>query len=1391
MIAGAVALVATGVGAAIGASTIVTGGVTLKAISTYATLAATAANIGAQATAKTPKQIARGSLNQRTIGANQSLPYLMGEAYSAGIQVHDVGYGPTLKKVPNPYRFLVVVHSCCGPVDGWVDTQADFASVGFSGTAATGYFNGFLYRSYQLGQRPEATALSPQWAGAPRWGSAYKLSGMAAEGFSFLFDKDGKVFASGIPALGSVLRGVRAYDPRRDDTYPGGSGPQRITDEETWEYTRNPALHALTYAYGRWVNGKKVFGVDLKGDGILLPPFVAWANLCDLNGWTVNGQIFEPGDKWNNLKLICQAGSAEPMYVGGLLSVRYDAPRVSLDTITMADLAGDELSAPAMKPWAQRINTVIPRFRSPAHQWAMTAGTAVTDSTSVAEDGEIKPDELQLALVTDPTQAAQLAGYRLANTRERGPIVLRCRPRLIEYSAGDCLTLADDVAAQLAVPAGKCVVQSREIDPATGIVAFTLESESDAKHDFALGRTTSLPPMVPPPAAGTSDQVAAAIVLDPALDAAAAAAAAQATADSKSTNSWGASPPAADDSVEGDLWAGPDRIIFRRLAGNGRLAIGGNRLTFGGNALVLRPWAPAPDARIGEALLQAQAANAAAAGALTAASAAQATADGKIDSFYQATAPTGATEGDFWTDTDDGNKLYRFTGGSWVSVQDGGIAAAIAAAATAQGTADGKVTTFYQAAAPGSGNEGDLWVDTDDGNKLYRYTAGAWTTVRDAGIAAAIGAAAAAQATADGKIDSFYQPTAPTGAGEGDLWTDTDDGNKLYRLTGGVWVSVQDGGIATAIAAAAGAQATADGKVTTYYQSAAPTGADEGDLWTDTDDANKLYRFTSGSWVSVRDGGIAAAIAAAADAQATADGKIDSFYQPTAPTGASEGDLWIDTDDGNKLYRLTSGVWVAARDSGIAQAISDAAGAQATADGKVTTFYQTAAPTDASEGDLWIDTDNDNLLSRYTLGIWVQVRDNAINRAQTTADGKIRSITRDTPPLASETAENDEWIDSANGNVKYRRLAGSGVLSVGGNRITFGGNGLALRPWERRRDFGIDNAQLTAYGAQSAADAAAIAAVIADGKAVVALSTADGKNTNFYATSAPTATKVNDTWYNPTTGEQRVWNGSSWTLATDQTALKQVVIEINPRAVSVATDYLGALPSGYSSTITPKVTRGGADIRTSSAVSYALTTSNLTATVDNTGGSATKGSVTVTGVAVETGAYYDLEATVDGIAQPAVRVTYSKKLGSPPSGGGSGAKLQSTSTFSALTATTATAIIADMSVTLASGERLVGSAPLDYTIDGNAGIRTASAKWQYFAGGVWNDFGAAIIGSNAIGSVTSGSGDVSDPTPGHGDFNQAVSGLSAGSYACRLMAYQNTGGRTMIFTGTATIEAKV
>lgn len=316
------------------------------------------------------------------------------------------------------------------------------------------------------------------------------------------------------------------------------------------------------------------------------------------------------------------------------------------------------------------------------------------------------------------------------------------------------------------------------------------------------------------------------------------------------------------------------------------------------------------------------------------ASAIFAVASQRLNVYRQDHPPTAnLNAGDLWFDSSNSDRLYLWDGNQWVDVRDKQIdtvaaqaAEAISAAAGAQAAADGKITTFFGSAPPHNAREGDLWFRADEGNKLYRYDGSDWTAVADEAIAAAIQAAATAQATADGKIETFFQPNPPVGASLGDLWYDTDDGNHPYRHNGAQWVSVRDAAvlaaasdaaqaIQTASNALAEAQSIADGVVEVYYQESPPAEADLGDLWISTAAAtlNQLHRFNGEQWVSVQDKAIAEALTSAQLAQDIADGKLRAFYQNSAPTadqGRSVGDIWYDLDDNNRPYRFNGTSWV-------------------------------------------------------------------------------------------------------------------------------------------------------------------------------------------------------------------------------------------------------------------------------------------------------------------------------------------------------------------------------------------------------------------------------------------------------------------------------------------------
>ncbi|MBB3034063.1 phage tail protein [Alteriqipengyuania lutimaris] len=520
-IAGVVALGATGIGAFAAAGTALAA--TAASVTSIATVITAAASVGAQLTAKEPPRI--GSVTDTILAVNPPQPYLLGRTYFGGVIRHEIGYGPKTNDVENPFYFRAIVAGGGGPYEALESVQVDYKPVAFTGRDAVGYYNNWLFAYSQLGQCPEPSALAQGTnTPIPGWGASAKLSGQAAQAFIAVFDKKGKRFASGMAALGGVWLGALNYDPRKDGTLPNGSGDHRQFVESTYEFSKCPAVQAVTYAMGRVQNGKLTMGVGIgfqevvidgigPVEGIWWDDWAAFANVCDANGWEGGGVVYEgegAPPRWDNLKDICAAGGGIPVVTGGKLGVVWQAPRVAVDTISAKDLAGAPVRLPSSKSIAERVNAITPKFASEAHQWEFVPGDEIVIDEYVAADkGEKRSaGETQINLCNKAKQAAELCTYKLARLRERGPIEIPCGPRMRRYRIGTCLVCADDMA-DYNLAGVKVVVIDRTIDFQTMTVNLLVETESDAKHALALGRAGTAPPVVDTPSAEERDGVVA------------------------------------------------------------------------------------------------------------------------------------------------------------------------------------------------------------------------------------------------------------------------------------------------------------------------------------------------------------------------------------------------------------------------------------------------------------------------------------------------------------------------------------------------------------------------------------------------------------------------------------------------------------------------------------------------------------------------------------------------------------------------------------------------------------------------------------------------------------------------------------------------------------------
>jgi len=398
---------------------------------------------------------------------------------------------------------------------------------------------------------------------------------------------------------------------------------------------------------------------------------------------------------------------------------------------------------------------------------------------------------------------------------------------------------------------------------------------------------------------------------------------------------------------------------------------------------------------------------------------------------------------------------------------------------------DGQIETYFDDYVPTLNNApanswtttalkdahlGDLFYvvdDPDHGGECYRFAkiddVYQWQLVTDSEAARAIQIAQDAAELAGVKKRVFTtQPTPPYDVG--DLWVNGQDLKycQTARSSGSYnssdWIlatdyidQVEAGNVATSTLSAfvngdyatfvTNTNTSLSSKITTYYQNSAPTTHNTGDLWVDTGNGNQLYRWNGESWVSVRDAGIQNALTAASNAQTTADGKIVTYVQTSPPADSPAGtlgvgDLWFDSDNHNKLYRWNGSTWVVCSDLSPVYTWWDEVfdpyveETQAKIDGKIETWYQSSDPSSSWStstikaqhvGDIWYDTGStshggkayiyESSGSTYS---WVLMTTDPPEDVFDMIDGKARVfVSQPTPPYE----EGDLWT---NGTDLYR-----------------------------------------------------------------------------------------------------------------------------------------------------------------------------------------------------------------------------------------------------------------------------------------------------------------------------------------------------------------------------------
>ena len=377
----------------------------------------------------------------------------------------------------------------------------------------------------------------------------------------------------------------------------------------------------------------------------------------------------------------------------------------------------------------------------------------------------------------------------------------------------------------------------------------------------------------------------------------------------------------------------------------------------------------------------------------------------------------------------DITRTYKYSGSVWNEITTDSNITALA------DLADGKRTVFSGNTVPVGAVARDIWIPSATNGsylqgEIYQYSGTAWVvaTKYSADLEAV---RSNLQSQVDGKVETYYQATVPTGmtaVNNGDYWYCTADVStykkgKVYKYVHATtsWVETAD--------VSRYAFDTADGKAAIFLSTSTPTtgykindmliviGSFNNGTTTFSDgvvlssNASRVSGFTASDWVKkINDTEDLDAFVSViytptvTSLQNQVDGKIESWYTAStsdpksawtdAQTRAKhDGDMWYQTNTKLSYYYSSStNSWNLIDDAKAIQALEDAATAQATADGKISSYYlSTLAEAQSMSsgwsaiektnnvGDLavvWDDTTLDNNGTwRWNGTSWVTTRD--------------------------------------------------------------------------------------------------------------------------------------------------------------------------------------------------------------------------------------------------------------------------------------------------------------------------------------------------------------------------------------------------------------------------------
>ena len=548
----------------------------------------------------------------------------------------------------NQYLYIALV-LCEGEVNSignvWINDELSTVSK-FSGLVTINKHTG-----------ADNQAVDSTLSNASSWTLNHKLSGVAYLGIRLKWDRD--VFGS-IPIFHAEVEGRKCYDPRA----AGGNGGTI--------YTTNPVICLLDYLtntrYGKGLPTSAFESAVFAGTS----GSSSWhtsADLCDdtVTPYTGSGSIAKfscntvintDATLMSNVKILLSGMRGLMPYTQGeyRLVVEDELSGSAVFNFT-EDHIVDGMAIKGDKK-SERYNRVIATFTNPDNNWQQDqieypASGSSTYTTYLSDDNNFKLERrVSLNTVTNVYQAYNIARTILRKSRENLRCSFLATTEALECAVGDIVTVTHSTPAWSSKP-------FRVMDMALqsdGNVSLSLIEHQDAVYSWS---ETSQAPVIAD--TGLPDPFS---VVAPTSLTVASGQNYQVTNDDGSTQprmyiSW-------TDST--------DNFVDHYIIQYGTSSTWDGEIKTDSSPIYVAGVTSGSTYNIQVKAVNSMGISSAwLTGTHTIANLVGGGAGG-ITTFSQTAAPTADLEaGDLWFDTDDNNKLYRYSGTAWASVQDGSI----------------------------------------------------------------------------------------------------------------------------------------------------------------------------------------------------------------------------------------------------------------------------------------------------------------------------------------------------------------------------------------------------------------------------------------------------------------------------------------------------------------------------------------------------------------------------------------------------------------------------------------------------------------------------------------------------------------------------------------------